>query len=362
MNHYVKFLSALSAGTLLGCTQLSLAPAAGAPVTASVLPNVQPVEHISSPVSEVEGLFIMGRSAHGAGQLALAEERYAQVLSKQPSHLGALNSIAVIYAQTERSDKALQFFKRVLELEPRASHTHNNLGYALLLTGQLAEAESELKLAYDLNPASLQTRQNLELLASAKERAAALAGRGSRAEAAVAGPQLVAVRQGVYELRDGPATLLAQTQASTRAGVQADQPATRDDHNFVAKEHAISTSLRGVRIEVSNGAGIRYLARRTANRLTPMGVVTARLTNQARYLQSKTVILFSAGQKDVADALSKKLPVAVHIVPAKHLGNNIQMRLVLGHDLVGNAIAAWLESSRETRVALVAGYDGWRWS
>lgn len=356
MNHYVKLFSALSAGTLLGCTQLSLAPTGGEPVAASgsgasVLPRVQPVEHISGPVSEVEGLFIMGRSAHGAGQLALAEERYAKVLNKQPSHLGALNSIAVIYAQTERTDKALQFFKRVLELDPKASHVHNNLGYALLLAGQLAEAESELKLAHDLKPSSLQTKHNLELLARAKERVAALAGltgSGSAAEVAVAGPQLVALEKNVYELRDGSATLPAQTPVATLAGVPAEKPVP-------------STSLHGIRIEVSNGAGIRYLAKRTANRLAPMGVVTARLTNQPRYQQSKTEIQFGAGQKSAADALSTKLPVAVRNVPSGRLEKNIQMRLVLGHDLVGKTISAWLESSSEIRVAL-AGSDGWCWS
>lgn len=356
MHHYVKLLSVLSTGTLLGCTQLSLAPTGGEPLVASgprasALPRVQPVENISSPVSEVEGLFIMGRSAHGAGQLGLAEERYAKVLNKQPLHLGALNSIAVIYAQTERTDKALQFFKRVLELDPQASHVHNNLGYALLIAGQLVEAESELKLAHDLNPSSSQTRQNLELLASAKERAAALADltdRGAHTEAAVAGQQLVAVGKNVYELRDGSATLSAQAQAAAFAGVLAEKPVS-------------SISLRGVRIEVSNGVGIRHLAQRTANRLAPMGVVTARLTNQPRYQQSKTEIQFGAGQKSAADVLSTKLPVAVRTVHSASLGKNIQMRLVLGHDLVGKAIVAWLESNSEIRVAL-AGYDGWRWS
>lgn len=357
MRHYVKILSALSTGTLLGCTQLSLAPTLlGEPVAASgsrapALPRVQPVENISSPVSEAEGLFIMGRSAHGAGQLALAEERYAQVLNKQPAHLGALNSIAVIYAQTERSGKALEFFKRALQLDPKASHVHNNLGYALMRHGQLAEAEAELKLAHDLNPSSSQTRQNLELLARAKERASALAGltgRGSPAEAAVAGRQLVVVSQNVYELRDGPATLPSPMQAAALADVQTEKPVT-------------STSLRGVRIEVSNGVGIRHLARRTAERLAPIGVVTARLTNQPRYKQSKTEIQFSTGQKSAADALSMKLPVAVKTVPSVSLGKNIQMRLVLGHDLVGKAVAAWLESDADAKVAL-AGHDGWRWS
>jgi hypothetical protein len=119
--------------------------------------------------------------------------------------------------------------------------------------------------------------------------------------------------------------------------------------------------LRGIKIEVSNGVGVRYLARRTAERLATLGVVTARLTNQAGYRQSNTEIQFSDGQQGLAAALSARLPVAVSAVAVGHLERNLQLRLVLGRDFVGTAIAAWLDAESEARVAL-AGYDGWRWS
>lgn len=370
MKHKLNAVASVSMlGALLGCAQLSPAPTLGQPAAvpgagAAVLPPVQPVERISNPVSEVEGLFILARSAHGGGQLALAEERYEQVLSKQPSHLGALNAIAVIYAQTERIDKALQFFSRALALDPQASHVHNNFGYVLLQNGQLAEAELALKRAQDLNPSNLQTRQNMERLTQSRARAStltALTGQGGPAQAASAGPQLVAVAPHIYELRDRPASVSAQTQAPPSNGLQAAKPAASAAGDFVAQDRAIRTSLRGVRIEVSNGVGIRYLARRTAQRLAPMGVVTARLTNQARYQQLKTEIQFGAGQKDAADALSAQFPVAVSTVAAARLGSNIQIRLVLGHDLTGKAMAAWLESDADIDLAL-AGETGWRWS
>lgn len=368
MKHYVKLVSALSTGTLLGCSQFALAPAPSNPVAASApraatVPRVQPVERISSPVPEVEGLFIMARSAHGAGQLDLAEARYAQVLDRKPSHLGALNAIAVIYAQTGRADKAFQAFRAALALDPTASHLHNNLGYALLLAGRLAEAESALQAAQNLNPSSAQTRQNLELLARAKAHAAAQAaspGQESPAETAVTGPQLVAVARSVYELRDAPTTL--RTPAVALADTQTERLPSENAGQAALKEAApAATTLRGVRIEVSNGAGIRHLARRTAQRLSPMGIVTARLTNQPRFRQLRTEIQFGAGQQAAADALSAKLPVAVQVVPAKYVSSNTQMRLVLGRDLTGKSITAWLDSAPELQLAQ-GSHDGWRWS
>lgn len=233
MTHYVKLLSALSTGALLGCTQLSLAPAMGEPVAtwgqrAPESPGRLPGENSSNPEPEVEQLFIMGKAAYDAGQLTLAEERYAQVLQHQPSHLQALNAIAVIYAQTQRIDKALHAFRRALEMAPQASHVHNNLGYALMREGRLVEAERELGLAHDLNPSSPQTRQNMVLLSQAKARAMAqteLSGNGATPLAEGLRPQLVAIGRHVYELRDGPAAWSEPMQASRPVGVQPAKPA-----------------------------------------------------------------------------------------------------------------------------------------
>lgn len=371
MKHYVKLFSALSTGTLLGCSQLSLAPALTAPAAVSgagapALPRVQPIERVSNPVSGVDGLFILARSAHGGGQLALAQERYEQVLKQQPSHLGALNSMAVLYAQTGRIDQAVESFKQALALDPQASHLHNNLGYVLLRNGQLAQAEQELKLAQELDPASSKTRQNLELLAQTKERAAAPiegAAKDVAAKAELSGPRLVLVGHHVYELRDRPATVSEPTQSLPVAGVPTPSPTAQAVVKSVAPERAISTTLRGLRIEVSNGVGIRHLAKRTAQRLAPMGIVTARLTNQPRFQQQITEIQFGAGQKGAAEALSAKLPVAVRTVAAVGLRSDTQMRLVLGHDLTGDAVAAWLESRDDAPADVaLAGDAGWRWS
>lgn len=420
MKPCVKVLSVLSTASLLACSPLSLAPTLGLPAAAvapgtPLQPAVQPLANSARPVSAVEGLFALGRSAHAAGDLVLAEQWYTQVLNMQPSHLGALNSIAVIYAQTQRNDQAIEFFQRALELDPQAAYVHNNLGYALLLAGRLTEAGPELARAYELNPASSQSRQNLELLARATE-------------AAAPGPQLVAVAKNVYELRDAPASrpvpmqaaapmpVAVPTQAAAPMPVVVPTPVAAPTSVAVSmqaaapmpvvvptpmaapipvaaplrvavstpvampmqaavsipvaapmqmaatvRELAAGTSLQGVRIEVSNGVGIRYLARRTAERLAQTGLVTARLTNQPRFRQAKTEIQFVAGQKEAADALSTQLPVSVRTVACGSLVRNLQMRLVLGHDLVGKTLVAWLESSSETPVAL-GGADGWHLS
>ncbi|UUZ75870.1 LytR C-terminal domain-containing protein [Polaromonas sp. P1(28)-13] len=135
---------------------------------------------------------------------------------------------------------------------------------------------------------------------------------------------------------------------------------------------ASGDTLRGVRLEVANGVGITNLARRTANRLAAgTGVITARLTNARPYRQMKTEIQFGAGQDALAKALQTRLPLTATLAAAQMQGN-VQLRLVLGHDLTGRAIAAWLEGRDAQTAALpsavpadvasaVTGGGGWMW-
>ncbi|MEY4156098.1 MAG: hypothetical protein RJB64_819 [Pseudomonadota bacterium] len=362
MKHYVKLFSIVSAGTLMGCAHPWLAQAPEPTLIAErvqmpAAPRTQAVERISSPISPVESLFTLGRTAQSAGQLALAEERYAQALVLQPQHLEAVNAMAVLYAQSDRVDQAIALFRRALTLDPNAAHVHNNLGYALLLAGRLDESAVELKLARDLSPSNEQTGKNLERLAQNLERLEA-------------GPQLVAVSRNVYELRDRPgsgtATARLAVPPSLKAEVQLAQvarPVAAASLVVSGQEAAAPDSrhLQGVRLEVSNGVGIRYLARRTAERLSSTGLVPARLTNQAKFQQAKTEIQFSSGQAQAAAALSAQFPVSVQTVASTRLLKNIQLRLVLGHDQAGKALLAWLESATDTRVA-AASQSGWRWS
>lgn len=345
----VRLASLLSTGVLFGCSQWSLAPMsgeAGGQVEARAGRAAGPpsAAALSGTRTQADVLFESGKTAYHSGQLALAEERYARVLQHAPTHLGALNAMAVLYAQSDRLDAALVLFKRALDLAPQASHLHNNLGYALLQAGRLAEAQASLQRALSLEPSNPRARLNFELLARSREQAPATDVQATGPAPTLSGAsshQLVAVLPNVYELLD-----------RRMAAGSAREPADRAP--------ASDAILRGVRMEVSNGVGIRHLARRTAEKLAPTGVVTARLTNQPRFQQTRTELQFGAGQDRAATLLATKLPVAVRVVRSDRLGNTIQMRLVLGHDIAGKAIVAWIDLPAAGDQLAWAGSTGWR--
>ncbi|MGH6625001.1 MAG: tetratricopeptide repeat protein [Burkholderiaceae bacterium] len=365
-------------GTLLGCAQLMPgAPVAGstaapfrgqagaAPVKVAAAPAVNPA------MPSHEALYTLGRAAHGAGQLTLAAGRYEQVLERVPDHVGALNALAVIHAQSDRTDEALKLFARARQLAPGAAHVHNNAGYALLRAGRLDEAELALKLARELDPFNGQTLQNLELLANAQAQRQSAVQVVQAVQAGAEGkaaPRLVVVAPNVYELQ-APATPAAGATAAAATVPLAAGPTGGELSPALALSGkvmlrhatlAARADLRGVRLEVSNGAGITHLARRTADRLAVMGVATARLTNARPYRQMKTEIHYAAGQDLSAQALQARLPLAAKTVVSDRLHAGVQLRLVLGHDLAGKTLAAWLDSGSDLSAG-GSNRGGWLW-
>lgn len=372
-----KWVVVCSTSVLWGCTQLSalLAPPDSSAVASRsrAAPSQRPeATRVSAgAVVDQERLFAQGRAAQTGGDLRQAEALYGRLLMLSPRHVGALNGLGVIHAQTERLNTAVVYFGRALAIEPQAAHLHNNLGYALLLGGRLAEAESALRRARELNPASTLTEKNLGLLVQAKARVEAPAVASANAAAQTptpSGQTLVVVAPSVYELRD-PLPLAATdgklaakpTKKPSEQGPSIGMPARIPLATLVQSATVKAAVLHGVRLEVSNGVGIRHMARRTAERLAPSGLLTARLTNQPGYRQVKTEIQFSPGQAVAAAALSSRLPLAPALTPVKQLERNIQVRLVLGRDLVGQAIAAWLDDTGE-RILVLNAEDGWLWS
>ncbi|MDD3935563.1 LytR C-terminal domain-containing protein [Rhodoferax sp.] len=343
-------------GTLLGCAPLMPgAPLTGATTapsrsqTSAVPVKVAQASAVTPAMPSGDALYAQGLTAHGVGQLALASQHYAQALQLAPDHVGALNALAVIYAQSNRIDEALRLFARASELAPGGAHIRNNAGYALLRAGRLDEAESALNKARELDPSNTQTQQNLALLANAKtnHQSTGLAVPSDTADQN--GPHLVVVAPNVFELQ-APTNTAAEAAGPVQGTTE---PSGKDLFN--------GAELRGVRLEVSNGVGIRRLARRTADRLASEGVLAARLTNARPYRQAKTEIQYVPGQSLAAQALQSRMPVATQAVPASRLNAGVQLRLVLGHDMAGRAITAWLDAKEKQQVA-TSMQGGWRWS
>jgi Flp pilus assembly protein TadD len=336
---------------LQGQTAKSGRGLAAAPTAFSVPALIANAPGLTPDAPSLESSYLQGRAAHGQGHLARATEHYEQVLQLDPRHVGALNALGVIHAQEGRTQEALALLTRAIALAPEVPHLYNNIGYALLRADRLDEAGLQLKRAQELSPSSMQLLQNLELLAQARRDAAVeiATASNSNGQASLPSARLVAIAPQIYALQTTTPQQTVQ-QSAPMTNPNAGAPETTP--TALTASVASRDTLHGVQLEVANGVGITHLAKRTADRLASTGVNTVRLTDAKPYRQMKTEIQFGAGQREAAKALQARLPFStINSITPSQLRAGLQLRLVLGHDMKGQAIAAWLEN-QDLRIAL----------
>jgi len=103
-------------------------------------------------------------AAHQAGDLAVAEEGYGEVLAIAEDNAEALRLLGTLYAQTGRSAAAIPLLERAVAANPRDDDAHNNLALALEAVGRGGEAEAHLREAVRLAPADAERHANLGAL------------------------------------------------------------------------------------------------------------------------------------------------------------------------------------------------------
>ena len=501
-----------------GCAQVPLAKVE--PTAAG--PQVAPVYRVQQPAGTAAGQYAVGRIDLAEGRVDAAIARFRNALQLDRGFVEAHNGLGVAYGQQGRFAEAADAFRAALALTPDAPHVLNNLGFAQLKAGQLDEAWVSLKRSLALDSRNERTRENIELLASARTAAVAevaveaatpapakasapapaaapvavaaatpapvraevavmapapvpasaaatatasfpasvaaaapapvsesvpvsapvseslpvaapivaslpvaapgqaatpvaasapLAASGPvtlapaallpRAEALerkpvapepvaaaivkpVAAPEvssarpayeivvsrssesaLVQVAPNVYELRSGPTVAAAPAVATAPVVATAPKPATassglastasplpisyaaaRGDAPQRPVQHAkrpvTSVSLAALDgIEVSNGVGIRHLAGRTARTLSRLGVTVARVSDYRLFGRQRTEIHYRDGHVGEAMAVRTTLPVGARLVESSRLHPQVNVRLVIGKDLVQRQVA-WL--------------------
>src|SRR5262245_12564950 len=97
---------------------------------------------------------------HQAGQIAQAEQLYAQVLAAEPNNLQALVLSGALAHMTGRNAQAVELFGRALALNEQPD-LHYNVGLAHWGLGQRGEAVTHWSRALALNPNFAQAHMNL---------------------------------------------------------------------------------------------------------------------------------------------------------------------------------------------------------
>ena len=368
MNHRTAAgkLTIIASVVLSACTSLSDRTADGL--------KIEPAYRAGNSMSVEDNYYAQGRVALSNGHYALAVDLFKATTQRDPKHADAHNGLGIAYGQLGRVDESINQFRLAIEHAPQAARLHNNLGVALLRAQKYDEAAVELDRALALDPLNAMARENLGLVAHSRPApAVATLARGKASAAAEPAPvpafnyqvvnadenrqTLVEVSPNFYELRTPTAVAAAQPAvvapvAAARApdGV-ATAPIVLSNTPVPVVTAAIDTAkaapaIRKVAmkdrllagLEISNGVGVSRLANRTARQLESSGLVAVRLTDERPFQQASTEIHYREGYLESARKLQSTLPLNAKLIKAANLHPGINVRLVIGRDMVGGQV------------------------
>ena len=94
-------------------------------------------------------------------------------------------------------------------------------------------------------------------------------------------------------------------------------------------------------LEVSNAVGLRSLAGRTARQLERFGASVARVSDFRVFGKGRTEVHYLPGHLESAKVIRERLPVDAELVKVSKMHPGVNVRLVVGRDMVVGPIAWW---------------------
>lgn len=111
--------------------------------------------------SDPRSRFLLGVLYTNMERFEEASDQYAQILTYDPQHLGALSQLADLYILQERLQEGLDVYERLLKERPDSPVAHFNAGVLYAKSQQWDEAVRHMGQAVELDPSYLEARLGL---------------------------------------------------------------------------------------------------------------------------------------------------------------------------------------------------------
>ena len=301
-----------------------------------------------------------------------------------PTHAKAFNGMGVSYDHLGQFDLATESYSKALAINPNLHYVQNNLGYSLLLQGDVDNAITTFKKATTLNGENKRYHNNLGLAYAEKglhdlafqefklaggslkaredieKEGADFLRRGLGAETGTDRESPGnAVRIGALEsyssMEQTPSVNNGRAQTSAypfavdswtatlekmekdptyeEVGAMTDQ---RSSHHSLDRVFLVGQrDDRDVEIEISNGNGVRHMARRVGGYLKEKGHKVTRLTNAQHFQFTDTTIYYCSGHLQDAYQVAREMPGWNEMIRVANLERpSIKLKVLIGKDLI----------------------------
>lgn len=303
-------------------------------------------------VMDADAEYLSGKALHVRQRHDEARRAYLRALALDPSHVDALNGLAVLDASRGNLDQAIAQLEELARLRPELSYLHANLGHAYWLRKEPTKAIPELERALELNPDNQPAAARLAEIQRSQSAAASPAAGAApdMAAAAAAGPEIRMLASGLYQLSYG-ATPPAQKADAVAAVPAEPMPAELTPAEptpplarvlvpampeSAAQEPvplaALTPPARPLAVELINGNGVTGLARGLRSLLTGAEWKVVRTANYDSYKVQYTRIEYAGELLPDARRFADSLGTVTQLRRNEHLQGS-RLRVVLGHDI-----------------------------
>lgn len=114
--------------------------------------------------TEIIHHFNQGISFYHQGEIPKAIQAYRKVIEMDPAYVEAYNNLGIIYQETGDLDSALKTYQKAVEINPSYEKGLNNIGILHLLRGEDQKAEEVFQKVLTINPTHIETHINLGTL------------------------------------------------------------------------------------------------------------------------------------------------------------------------------------------------------
>ncbi|HEU4775797.1 MAG TPA: LytR C-terminal domain-containing protein [Telluria sp.] len=286
----------------------------------------------AEPAPWAEQAYRSGRAHHLARQYEQARVDYEDALRVLPGHVNARNGLAVLAAEQGQLDTAIEHWEALTAGRSGvdSAFLFSNLGYAYFLRGDLARAQASLEHACLQDPLNYRAWHHLGNV---------LGGLGQSARAAAMHRQAMALRGHDFksDYAVAPGAGLPAIEQAVRASGQDDERWARteirqEDNGMFVLERIEARPREGVLLEISNGNGVKGMARAVARSIGAGEGRVVRLTNQKGFGVRVTRVEYQAAFRLAAERMAERLG-GVSLLKAGGV-DRADIRVVLGHDRV----------------------------
>ncbi len=114
--------------------------------------------------SEVVNQFNLGVSYQNQKEYLKAIEAYKKVIELDPNYGEAYNNLAILYQEIGDDHRAFEIYKKLIQISPQYEKAYNNLGILFYLKGRDGEAMEAFEKAININPHNIESYINLGVL------------------------------------------------------------------------------------------------------------------------------------------------------------------------------------------------------